>query len=84
MEFKSGEELADWYIINHKLLLYSNANKCYKLNVIKNHNIEFGNGLSFGEDRLFNYDYITVAGRIKTISDALYNYRKINRNIFIC
>ena len=30
MEFESGSDLADWYVANRKLLLYSNANKCYR------------------------------------------------------
>ena len=78
--FVSGAELADWYIANHKLLLYSNANKCYKTEVLKRWNIRFRDELSFGEDRLFNFDYLEVSGRIKALPDALYNYRKINRS----
>lgn len=78
--FASGAELADWYIANHKLLLYSNANKCYKTEVLKKRNIRFRDDLSFGEDRLFNFDFLEVSGRIKTLPDALYNYRKINQD----
>ena len=80
MEFSSGGELADWYINNHKLLLYSNANKCYRLDTLRLHNINFRSDLSFGEDRLFNFDFLKVSGKIKTISGVLYNYRKINEN----
>ncbi len=79
-EFVSGAELADWYIANRKLLLYSNANKFYKTEVLKKQNIRFRDDLSFGEDRLFNFDFLEVSGRIKTLPDALYNYRKINQN----
>lgn len=79
-EFASGAELADWYIANHKLLLYSNANKCYKTDVLKRRDIRFRDNLSFGEDRLFNFNFLEASGRIKTLTDALYNYRRINRN----
>ena len=48
--------------------------------MLKRWNIRFRDELSFGEDRLFNFDFLEVSGRIKTLSDALYHYRKINRS----
>lgn len=79
-EFASGAELADWYIANRKLLLYSNANKFYKTDLLKKRNIRFRDDLSFGEDRLFNFDFLAVSGKTKTLPHALYHYRKINQN----
>lgn len=78
--FKSGAELADWYIVNHKLLLYPNFNKCYRTGVLKKQNIKFRADVYFGEDRLFNFDFLKVSGKIKIIPDALYNHRKIKQS----
>lgn len=79
MEFSSGSELADWYIVNHKLLLYSVANKCYRTSALADSNILFREDYDFGEDRLFNYDFLPFCKNIKTISNVFYNYRQINQ-----
>lgn len=78
MEFTSGAELADWYIRNGQLLLYSNANKFYRRQTLKNYGIHFRDDMSFGEDRLFNFDFLRVCKRIRTIPGVYYNYRVIN------
>ena len=79
MVFETGSEVADWYAINHKLLLYSSANKCYRRKTLIDANISFKN-LSFGEDRIFNYDFLKVCDKVKTLNDVFYNYRHINPN----
>ena len=78
MEFASGSELADWYIVNRRLLLYSNANKLYRRESLKNGDIRFRDELSFGEDRLFNFDFLRVCNRIRVLPGVYYNYRAIN------
>lgn len=78
MEFASGSELADWYIVHRQLLLYSNANKFYRREALINNNIRFRDELSFGEDRLFNFDFLRVCNRIRVLSGVYYNYRDIN------
>lgn len=77
-EFESGSELADWYIEHRKLLLYSNANKCYKRDALISGNIRFNEELSFGDDRAMNFDFLQVCKKIKVLHGAYYNYRKIN------
>ena len=78
MEFASGAELADWYIENRKLLIYSNANKFYRKDTLKSNRIRFREEISFGEDRLFNYDYLHVCKKICVLPGVYYNYRAIN------
>ncbi len=78
MEFASGAELVDWYIVHHELLLYSAANKVYNRLVLEKNGICFDEALCFGEDRKFNYDFLKVSGKIKILPDVYYNYRKIN------
>lgn len=80
MEFGSGSELADWYIVNHRLLLYSNANKCYRRGALDAGKVKYREDLDFGEDRQFNFDFLKTAGRIRTIPGVYYNYRRINSN----
>lgn len=79
MEFNNGSELAKWYIENKKILLYSLANKFYNNEVIKENKISFNQNFSFGEDRIFNFEYLKYCKKIRTISGAYYNYRKINK-----
>lgn len=78
MEFASGAELADWYILHRKLLLYSNANKCYRRETMIRGNVGFNEKLSFGDDRAMNFEYLKICKKIKTLSGVYYNYRRIN------
>lgn len=77
MDFNSGSEFADRYIIDHELLLYSAANKVYNRSLLLKNGISFDEKLSFGEDRIFNYDCLRVSGKIKLLPYVYYNYRKI-------
>ena len=38
------------------------------------HGIRFEEGLSFGEDRLFNYEYLPHCGRIETTDLCMFRY----------
>ena len=59
---------ADTYI-RRNLMVYSNCNKFYKRCIIDSVNLRFKEGYGFGEDRLFNYDYIRLCpGKIVTSS----------------
>ena len=78
MEFSSGAELADWYIKHQRLLLYSNANKLYRREALLDSGIRFRDGLSFGEDRVFNFDFLRACKRIAVLPGVYYNYRAIN------
>lgn len=80
VEFATGSEFADCYIYDRNLSIYSSTNRIYKNDVLKKWNIKFRNDLFFGEDRLFNFDFLKVSKKIKFIPKALYNYRRINKN----
>lgn len=69
-------DFADEYIKNGHLLVYSNCNKLYKTKIIKNNNIKFDESLSFGEDRLFNYDYLKHTSSILTSKIIKHDYIK--------
>ena len=51
------------------------TNKCYDLNLIKEKNIRFDEGVNIGEDLKFNLDYLdNTTGNIGMINQALYHY----------
>ena len=66
--YDSPSDFADEYIRTRKLLIYSNCNKFYRRKIIEDAQLRFEEGVSFGEDRLFNYRYITECGSIRADS----------------
>lgn len=68
-DYYSVSDFADDYIRKRKMLVYSNCNKYYSNRIIKEAQIRFEEGISFGEDRLFNYRYLTEYDLAKTISE---------------
>ena len=75
-EYDSIHDFADEYIKKGNLLVYSNCNKLYKTKIIKDNNIKFNEVLSFGEDRLFNYDYLRCINTIITSKTIKHDYIK--------
>ena len=75
-EYDSIHDFADEYIKKGNLLVYSNCNKLYKTKIIKDNNIKFDEVLSFGEDRLFNYDYLRCINTIITSKTIKHDYIK--------
>lgn len=51
--------------------------KFYKLQIIREYNISFNENLHFGEDALFNLEYITHAKRISSFNQSTYIYRDV-------
>lgn len=66
--------------LNKMHLLYPPYIKLYKTCIIKEHKIEFNKQYSFGEDLLFNYDYLNHVKTITCINKASYHYRIIGCN----
>ena len=60
----SQENCATFVELNEKYLLYGPTNKLYCSNIIKGNNIVFKKGISYGEDLLFNYDYLNYTKSI--------------------
>lgn len=78
-EYNECFEFADEYIKKGHLLIYSNCNKIYKRKIIKDSGIFFDEEIHFGEDRLFNYDYLRHCKTIITSSIIKHDYVKRNK-----
>ena len=61
--YDSVSDFADEYIRTRQLLIYSNCNKFYRRSLLEEAGLRFEEGLSFGEDRLFNYRYLELLDR---------------------
>lgn len=74
---------------NH--LLFGPFIKLYRASIIKDHRILFPEGISYGEDLIFNLDYLRIIDRISYINYCGYHYvsdnteslsRKVRWNLF--
>ena len=54
--------------------LYQVWNKIYLTSIIKKHHLAFQPGVNFGEDLMFNLDYLNLIDSISFIPASLYNY----------
>lgn len=54
--------------------LYQVWNKIYLTSIIKKHHLAFQPGVNFGEDLMFNLDYLSLIDSISFIPAPLYNY----------
>lgn len=72
-------------------LLFGPVVKLYRSDFIRKHQISFSKGISYGEDLLFNLDYLSVIDRICYINQCGYHYvtdnteslsRKVRWNMF--
>ena len=77
-KYNSNSEFADEYIVNRHLLVYSNTNKFYKSSIIKEHNMSFDEKIEFGEDRLFNFQYLRYCNEI--ITSPIYKIDYVKRS----
>lgn len=57
-------------------LLYNPVGKLYKKEIIDKYNIKFKKGMSFGEDPVFNCEFMKHIYSIKNIDKCYYNYVK--------
>ena len=76
--YETVSDFADEYIRSRQLLVYSACNKFYRRRILNEKGIRFKEGMSFGEDRLFNYDYLRYCGRVVTSEIQMFSY--IQRN----
>lgn len=61
--------------LNASFLLYAPHEKLFKTSIVKNNNILYQVGCSYGEDLQFVYSYLEHVNTISTIDKALYHYR---------
>ena len=78
--YESAACFAEAYVRVHHLLLYSNCNKFYRRSIIEKSHIRFQENLCFGEDRIFNYDYLEKCGRIVSSSEIMLAYIQRSRS----
>ncbi len=76
--YETVSDFADDYIRSRHLLVYSACNKFYRRSILNENGIRFREDVSFGEDRLFNYDYLRYCGRVVTSEIQMFRY--IQRN----
>lgn len=77
-QYNTVSDFADAYVRTRHLLVYSACNKFYKREIIEKNGIRFMEGLSFGEDRLFNYDYLRFCRGVTTSSVRMFRYMQRN------
>lgn len=61
--------------LNRHLLLYAPHEKLYRTNIIKQNNLLFKEHCNYGEDLIFNFQYLNFVKNIVTVNCALYHYR---------
>lgn len=71
-------DFADKYVRSRNLLVYSPCNKFYRRALLDENGIRFRDGMLFGEDRLFNYDYLMHCGQVRTSSVRMFRYMQRN------
>lgn len=73
--YPDASAFADEYVRIRQLMVYSNCNKFYRRSVIEQCRLRFDETIDFGEDRLFNFRYLSYCrGRIMTSSLIMLHY----------
>lgn len=52
------------------------TSKLFRTKLLREHSVAFPEGMSLGEDAIFNLRYLAVAGTVATSSDTLYYYHR--------
>lgn len=74
--FLLNEEHADTFVnLCRNFLLYAPHEKLYRTDIIRQNKLTFREGCQYGEDLIFNFQYLELVNRIATIDIALYHYR---------
>ena len=81
ISFNLNAENNHYFIdLNQKYLLYGPTANLYRTQIIQEHQIKFNTDISYGEDLLFNYEYLEHVDTIACINQASYHYRIIGSN----
>lgn len=67
--------------LEKKFLLFAPHEKLYKATIIQDYKIRFPEGCDYGEDLIFNYEYLNHIQTISTIPEALYHYNITNSGL---
>ena len=80
--FPINEHQIDKFVdLNKKSLLFAPHEKLYRADIINTYHIRFTIGCNYGEDLLFNYEYLQYVKNISTIAIALYHYRVLENTL---
>ena len=72
--YSDVSSMADDYIREGRMLIYSNCNKFYRREIIESLHLRFEEGVEFGEDRLFNYQYLSGCDTVVTSQKVMLKY----------
>ena len=64
-------------LLNQRYLLYAPYNKLYKAAIIKQYHVSFPVECSYGEDLMFNFQYLEHVQRISMVSKPSYHYMEV-------
>lgn len=67
-------------LVEYHIILRSPWAKLYKIDIIKNHQIKFSEGIEFGEDRIFVWEYLKYCEKFTVIDKNVYFYSMLNVN----
>lgn len=76
----SNKDKQNFYELNCKYYLYGPVNKLYKSSIIDEKQLRFPIDTSYGEDLLFNFDYLCCCNRISYGKQPMYYYNHDNEN----
>lgn len=63
--------------LNKASLLYGPVNKLYVTDIVKSNNIRFPEDCAYGEDLIFNFQYLEYVNKISMIPLATYHYMHV-------
>lgn len=78
-EFSGSKEEFRKYLFQYQRSMRSCTSRLYRTDVIRTHGIRFKEGLNYGEDMYFNYEFFKYAADVTFIDVPLYTYRIHNR-----
>lgn len=76
----SSDNTDKFIALNDKFLFYPPYLKLFNRRIITDNSISFDKNYSYGEDLLFNFQYLRYVQRIATLSNAKYHYRVFSSN----
>ena len=76
--YETVSDFADHYIRDRNLLIYSSCNKFYRRALLDAHAIRFREDMEFGEDRMFNFDYLRFCSSVLTSHLLMFRYMQRN------
>lgn len=77
---QNAEDAQKYLMLNKAFLVYGPMCKLYKRDIIKKEKIYFPRGIHYGEDVLFNMQYLKYCNNIAVVEGGEYKYRRENQN----